>query len=284
MTLQPTLSFRTMDAVSAVICGDNAVGCQELVSPYRSHARIYEFFHEDLKLQAPARLDGSRQWNAKAWLKSVNGTPDLVLVVEAAVRPCDYEGTDFDVAAVARHLNEFLKHDGLRLTASGNRWVLVSSGAVALPAPARIDDVLSDEYILEMEEKCDVRLAQDDFEGAVTTARTLLEATLREIERRISGSAGSHKGDLPRQFKQVAKLLKMDTERDDLDARFKDVVRGLVTVVAGLAPLRNRISDGHARVRKPAPHHARVVVNAAKTVAGFLLESYEFQRARGSVE
>jgi hypothetical protein len=108
----------------------------------------------------------------------------------------------------------------------------------------------------------------------------MLEAVLVELELRISGKRGDYKGDLPRQFKQVSKCLRMDDERPDLDDRFKDVIRGLVMVANGLAPLRNKMSDGHARERKPAPHHARVVVNAAKTVAAFLVESYLFQRDR----
>jgi hypothetical protein len=52
-------------------------------------------------------------------------------------------------------------------------------------------------------------------------------------------------------------------------------------VVNGLAPIRNKMSDGHARERKPEAHHARVIVNAAKTVATFLVESYLAQRERG---
>jgi hypothetical protein len=142
-------------------------------------------------------------------------------------------------------------------------------------------DVLSDEYIQELSHKCDERLARSDFDGAITAGRTVLEAILAELEQRLAGSRGDYKGDLPKQFKKVAKLLKMDDERQDLDDRFKDVVRGLVMVTHGLAPLRNKMSDGHARERKPAPHHARVVVNAAKTVAAFLVESYAFQQKKG---
>jgi hypothetical protein len=76
-------------------------------------------------------------------------------------------------------------------------------------------------------------------------------------------------------------MLRLDDDREDLDARFKDVVRGLVTVVNGLAPLRNKLSDGHARVRMPARHHAEVVVNAATTVAVFLGQSYQAQARAG---
>jgi hypothetical protein len=144
--------------------------------------------------------------------------------------------------------------------------------------------VLSDEYVRELSGKCDSRIATGDLDGAVTVGRTLLEAILSELEIRISGVRGDYKGDLPKQFKQVTKLLRMDDQRPDLDDRFKDVIRGLVMVANGLAPLRNKMSDGHARERKPALHHARVVVNASKTVSAFLVESYVYQLALGSIQ
>lgn len=108
----------------------------------------------------------------------------------------------------------------------------------------------------------------------------MFEAILRELERRLAGAAGNYGGDLQKQYKAVSKLLKMDHERPELDERFKDVVRGLTVVVNGLAPLRNKLSDAHARVRKPAAHHARLVVNATKTMAAFLVDSYRFQTKR----
>ncbi|MCK9487480.1 MAG: abortive infection family protein [Dehalococcoidia bacterium] len=159
-----------------------------------------------------------------------------------------------------------------------------ASGAVALPDPAHATDVLSDDYVRELADKCEARLASGDLDGAVTVARTLLEAVLSELEVRLTGAKEEHKGNLPKQFKQVTKLLRMDEQRSDLDARFKDVIRGLVMVANGLAPLRNSMSDGHARERKPAPHHAQVVVNAAKTVSAFLVESYNYQIGTGQLQ
>jgi hypothetical protein len=109
----------------------------------------------------------------------------------------------------------------------------------------------------------------------------LLEAVLGELELRLVGAKGDYKGELPRQYKAVTKLLRLDDERPELDERFKDLVRGLFQAVNGLSSLQNKISDRHARTRKPAPHHARVVVNAAKTIAVFLVESYGFQTTAG---
>lgn len=141
-------------------------------------------------------------------------------------------------------------------------------------------DVLSDVYVQELSTKCDARLAIGDLEGAITAARTMLEAILLELERLLTGTSGDHKGDLQHLYKAVAKQLRIEESRADLDDHFKQVARGLVQVVNGLAPIRNKMSDGHARQRKPAPHHARMVVNAAKTLATFLVESHVFQRGR----
>lgn len=208
----------------------------------------------------------------------------LCEMVHPVVRPDAREASE-----IVELFNPLLRADGWQIAQKSlisNRAVYAPRRRgvteVQLPAEAPLD-VLSDEYVEELSRKCDNRLAAGDFEGAITTGRTVLEAILSELEVRLTGARGDHKGDLPRQFKQVAKVLRMDDERSDLDDRFKDVIRGLVTVVNGIAPLRNKLSDGHARVRKPAPHHARVVVNASKTVASFVVESYLYQKGKGSL-
>jgi hypothetical protein len=200
--------------------------------------------------------------------------------LDPAARPSIGEGE-----TIASLLNEHLRHDGWSLSPArrvSNRATFVarrSTAAVDLP-PVAVEDILSDTYVRELSEKCDARLSSGDLDGAVTVARTLLEAVLGELEVRLVGQRRDHRGDLQKQFKAVARLLHMDDERPELDQRYKDVVRGLVTVVNGLAPLRNRISDGHARTRRPAAHHVRIVVNASKTVSTFLVESYSYQADR----
>ncbi|HEY1954049.1 MAG TPA: abortive infection family protein [Polyangiaceae bacterium] len=149
------------------------------------------------------------------------------------------------------------------------------------PASATKTEVLSLTYVAELDKKTDQRLAAEDWDGAITVARTTLEAVLEEIERHVATAPCEHRGDLAKLFKSVAKGLRIDDQRADLDDNFKQVVRGLVQIVNGLAPIRNNMSDGHARKRKPAPHHARVIVNAANTVATFLVESFLAQRERG---
>jgi hypothetical protein len=275
------LGSRTIQAVVKVICGDPVIGSGKCLSPYRTARRLDDSFLEDLGLDPTQAGLGSRESSTEGWLKAFNGKPELHRIVEASVNPADFAGSEHDANEAAEHLNAFLVHDRLQLVPMDDGFVLRSLDGVQMPTESETADVLSDEYVLELTAKCDTRLAASDFEGAITTARTLLEAILAELETRLAGSRGDYKGDLPKQFKQVTKLLRMDDERPDLDDRFKDVIRGLVMVVNGLAPLRNKMSDGHARERKPAPHHARVVVNSAKTVSTFLVESYLFQVEKG---
>lgn len=90
---------------------------------------------------------------------------------------------------------------------------------------------LSDEYVREIADKCRVKLETGDYDGAITNARTLLEVVLGELEEALTGARSGYAGDLPRQYKAVSRMLRLDDDREDLDARFEDVVRGLVAVV-----------------------------------------------------
>lgn len=142
-------------------------------------------------------------------------------------------------------------------------------------------NIISLDYVAELESKTDARLVEGDLDGAITTARTMLEALLQELERQLTGGNEQHRGDLQRLYKLVAQKMNITEERVGLDENFKQVIRGLIQIVNGLSAIRNTMSDGHPRVSQPAPHHARVSVNAAKTVGRFLVESFLFQREQG---
>lgn len=256
-----------------------------------SHDGRFRTMAADIGQHRENNLDWADDWVFSDGRLDLLGTTDeaflrfLCEMVHPVVRPDSAEAS-----SLVATFNAHLMPDGWEVTEgkpiSGKPTFVPrprGSGAVALPVLADRSDVLSDEYVRELSGKCDARLASGDLDGAVTVARTLLEAILAALETRLTGTRGDYKGNLPKQFQQVSKLLRMDDQRADLDDRFKDVIRGLVMIANGLAPLRNKMSDGHARERKPAPHHARVVVNASKTVSAFLVESYVHQIERGLI-
>ena len=255
---QPTVSGLELASIESVL---DMGGGYVLHFNNRTFAQFFADLEIDIDKDCP---DGSKANRLRAFLRQA--APDLAArVLESLLEHRGNRDGDDASTHVAKYRGTIARLRGVRVTA----------------ASAIRTDVLSLAYVRELETKTDQRFASADFEGAITTARTALEAVLGELEQRMSGAKGEHKGDLQRQFKAVAKQLRIDEERQDLDDNFKQVVRGLVQIVNGLAPLRNKMSDGHPRERKPAAHHARVVANAAKTVAAFLVESYLFQLEKG---
>jgi len=185
-------------------------------------------------------------------------------------------------------LNEVLEPCGWRLSVTGSEagrhvYTALRGAALSVALTAGGREVLSREYLEELDRKVSERLRADELDAAITVSRTMLEAVLDELELKLSGEATEHHGELSRQYKSVAKQLGIDAGRKDLDDAFKKVCTGLVNVVDGLATVRNKMSDAHARKTKPSPHHALVIANASRTVASFLIESYLYQRSRGKL-
>ena len=261
MTAPPTVSAMDLRAFEDVFeMGTGYV----LDFSNRTFAEFFADLGVDIDQEFP---DGSKANRLRAFLRSADA-PRVAQALEALLQyrgPRDGDDALPNIVKVKNLISRLRK------------------AQVAMLPVTRAVDVLSLAYVHELEIKIDQRLSAADLEGAITAARTMLEAVLVELEKQLVGAPGDYKGDLPKQFKAVAKQLRIDDERADLDDNFKQVARGLVQVVNGLAPIRNKMSDGHARERKPEAHHARVIVNATKTVATFLVESYLVQRARGLI-
>lgn len=120
-----------------------------------------------------------------------------------------------------------------------------------------------------------------DPEGAITMARSLLEAVCKLI---LDGAGVSY-GDAP----DINKLYSLAAEQLNLspsqhaDKDFKRILGGCTSVVEGLGGLRNRLGDSHGKGAswvKPAPRHAELAVNLAGAMATFLLATWEFRQGQ----
>ena len=110
-----------------------------------------------------------------------------------------------------------------------------------------------------------------------------MEAVLYEIEGRLDDGRQPYDGDLQKLYKRTQNLLNLDPEKGDLADSLKMVLRGLSSIVAGLAPLRNKMGDAHVRTYKPDRHHAKLAVNSAKTLTDFLIDTLEYQERTGRI-
>jgi Abortive infection C-terminus len=113
-----------------------------------------------------------------------------------------------------------------------------------------------------------------DPEGAITLARTLLEAVCKRI---LDDGSITYldKEDLPKLYFLTAKALNLAPDQHSVEA-IKAILGGAMSVVNGIGTLRNKLSDSHGRGGKPvkpSPRHASLAVNMAGALATFLVET-----------
>jgi abortive infection Abi-like protein len=149
------------------------------------------------------------------------------------------------------------------------------------PADKPVSDALSQfdpEHIHQIWKGALARRA-DDPEGAITSARTLLETVCKHIIDE-SGIAYGDDSDLPKLYRLTAEVVDLAPSQQT-EPIFKQIFGGCQTVVDGLGALRNKLSDAHGRGKmpaKPEERHAELAVNLAGAMATFLVETWEARR------
>ena len=116
----------------------------------------------------------------------------------------------------------------------------------------------------------------NDPEGAITSARTLLESVCKHILDE-AGETYEETWDLPKLYKTAAEQLNLSPNQHQ-EQIFKQILGGCQTVVSGLGALRNKLGDAHGKSKghvKPSERHAALAVNLAGTVATFFVNTQE---------
>ncbi|MGN6837375.1 abortive infection family protein, partial [Neisseria sp. P0022.S010] len=119
----------------------------------------------------------------------------------------------------------------------------------------------------------------DDPEGAITSARTLIESVCKYIldEAKITYD---DRQDLQKLYKQTAEYLNLAPSQHTEDI-FKQILGGCTATIEGLGALRNRLSDAHGKGKigvNPKPRHAQLAVNLSGALAIYLLETWEHKQ------
>lgn len=138
---------------------------------------------------------------------------------------------------------------------------------------------ISFDYIHEQVRKCNAKIADKDFDGAVTNARTLIESICLFILESKTKQKQSYDGNLIKLYKSVAALLKM-SPGDYNDDNLKQILSGVFSIINGVSGLRNSFSDSHGSAPSTQSYriderHAILTVNLAKTITEYLFLSYE---------
>jgi hypothetical protein len=250
--------------------------------PYRSGPVLVELFNEFGANDLYGQNFPTRWRYAEEKLHTLIGTPAFGRFITHIFDPREFLGSNLDAQTAVNHINEFLKFDGLAIVKDGAFYRLrdLIGASVDFTSPVRGSSEITHVFIDEQIAKCDDKLARDDYDGAITNARSLAEAVLSELERSLDPAPPPYDGDLPRLYRRVQKQLRLDPARPDISDTLKQILSGLTSVVSGIAAMRNKMGDAHAQSYRARKHHAKLAVNAAKTLADFLFETYQFQIAQ----
>ena len=174
-------------------------------------------------------------------------------------------------------LEGILTRTGLTYIKGGN---LALAGATA---PSRsLDSVIRSRDFPGLDDEFDraIHSLESEPREAVLAAANILEAICK-IHIEDEGLEWPARRDLQSLWPVVRKNLGFDPARLQ-DEDLKWVLSGMIFVVDGLASFWTHASSAHAEGRRrynPQPRHARLVVNAARTLATFVLETWDQRRA-----
>jgi len=140
-------------------------------------------------------------------------------------------------------------------------------------------DRISFDYIHEQIKKCNSKIAEKDYDGSVTNARTLIESICLFIVETKTKEKYEYDGNLIKLYKTVASILKM-SPGDYENEYLKQILSGVFSIINGVSGLRNSYSDSHGNgplksEYKIDERHAILSVNLAKTISEYLFLSFE---------
>jgi hypothetical protein len=145
------------------------------------------------------------------------------------------------------------------------------------PAPTAVEfsESLNLDWPLVVNEwtKCLKRLHEDQ-EAAITSARTMLETVCKHICN-ARGVEYATDGDLVRLYRKTAEAL--DLAPETAEDALRQILGGCAGISSGIASLRNALGDSHGRDQSHTAadvRHARLAINAAGTLATFLIETH----------
>lgn len=272
------LSMRSLESLGNIVTGDN------MLSPYRSGPQLVRLFNEYGANDIYGQGFPSRWQFAQEKLVALNGTPAIGALIREVLDPREFMDTDFDINVALEFLNKRFSYDGYEIVTENGFAKIRDLDGVSVecrhPFEGSEDDghLFIDEQILKSEKK----IQDGDYDGAITNARSLIEAVLTEIEKHIDANAPPYDGDLTKLYKRVGKNLNLSPGNPDIDGPLKQVLTGLSSIINGLAGMSNKMGDRHVRTYKPNKHHAVLVVNSAKTMGNFFFETWQYQSKKNS--
>ena len=181
------------------------------------------------------------------------------------------ERYNYIISSVINKINSILYFSNYELNIINNNYIVNKIGEkieIKLPTLKAIDS----NYIKNLTERANKDIIENNYDSAITKARTILEETFCYVIE-LKKEEPSDSGDIHKLYKQVKSLYNMHTDKD-MDTRINKLLSGLENIVQSLSEMRNNGSDSHGLGSKRInidSYHARLCVNSASIMAEFIL-------------
>jgi hypothetical protein len=284
--MEMKISGPTIQALAEMIAG----GSDGTKPGYRNGPDLVTFFYSFGSTDIYGSGFPSRKEYTIEKIKEYNGTSTIYEIVKLALPAVDL---DKETPEAANKFNSYLKKDGYQIIPIKSEGLISDTGYTAYgnflefdirPIGGKIVATtnvvkLDHEFINDQIRKSSEKLERGDYDGAITNARSLVEAFQEEIIQKSGLEVPKYDGDLQKLYKSTKQALNLDASKD-LSDTLKQILTGLNSLVSGISGLSNKMADRHARTYKPSKHHAKLAVNTAFTFCEFLLDSFEYQQAK----
>ena len=268
--MEVKVSQKTLEILRDIITGDKKF------SPYKSGPELVKFFNslgfnDEYNRNFPSRRDYT-----ETKLQELNKNGRIIDVINAYFNPINFIGKENLLNNLVDSINEYLEFDGYKIEIRNRKVRIITIVDEILEA--KEINKLNNEIIRENIEKCDKRIEEGDFSGAITSARTFLESLLLFIYKEITKKDYEFNGDLQRLYKDVRPLIGLKLEKST-EENLRKVLVGLVSIVSGISGISNRVADRHGRLNEHKKEVLKplsiLIVNSVKTLSLFILNVYE---------
>jgi len=264
------ISQKTLEFLRDIITGDKGI------STYKSGPELVKFFNTMGFNDTYGQGFPSRWYYVETRLNELNKRGKISNVLEVYFSPINFIDDEVKLHNLINKLNKYLEYDGYRLEIKGKKSKIASITDEIIEAPEMYK--LDNEVIRENIEKCDKKIEERDFTGAITSSRTFLETLLLYIYKEIKKEDYNFIGDLPRLYKDVSRLIKLDIGKNTEDD-IKKALGGLTSIVSGISGISNRMADRHGRLTKyneeTQKYLSILAVNSVKTLSLYLYSCCE---------
>jgi len=263
----------TSEKLAKIMCGDVAYG-PNLKGPNLKGPAIVNLLNDSGLKREYSSGFGSRWYEMqKGLIECLDNNLASKLFTSYYVFLSQADIENDQVSQIFAAINNLLSHENYKLEQRGNKWIFSSIDNDVIDGPQI--SALSTEFLETQIEKCRNKITENDFDGAITNARSMVEEVLLEIRNQKTGDRGKYDGDISNLYKEVRKMINLNPDMPGITQPMQQIYTGMTNIILGVGSLRSKISDAHAPEYIAQRHHAVLCVNCAYALVMFLSSIYD---------